>query len=657
MAQSSFQQQTYGHPFDDRAYRNSSISPISTNTGSQLGHVRYEPNPLTQHPENTPGYPRETRTRDALLLDQRDEMHSIMASVSSRGALDSTNAPDFTQQKKPIVKTPLSWWWWWEIGATILSIASLVLLFILLSKSDDQRLDSWSLLIQPNSLIAVLTTVAKTSMMVPVASCLSQLKWRHFMRRSRPLDQFQVMDDASRGPWGSLLLLVTGFEIRALLPILLAFVTVVSLGFEPSAQQILEFPERTVRLTNISAEVGIATEYVSKAFVAGETVWKLIPTTDLFRLQSSVVDGISGAIFEPNFNCPSDYCTWEDFTTLGICSAYQNLTSEIKTSCDDPQKPLFNCTYMFPDGKGSTIARNITFGDVGKSQYLKAESFRSWFQSTAVQNRSGVLSAVKVTNYDLYRNRVPGIGFAYAQPPVTESYFARFYWCTQTFRNVTAIPRRLSFGSVDVEELEEKEYHIGDGCSCTTFSSPTGTNFTVDSTLAMYMMQYLQVLLTQAVVNVAPYSPRIDKPVDMANYLYTADFQNLTVNLATTLSHQIRSTNPGDNRNATTHSGAAYTKEIYIHVRWPWAILPTATVFITSVLLVFSVLLNTNHPLFKSSALALLFHGLDDNWPSVHIDQPETAEKVEHAAKGMRAHLATRGADSLLKFRQGTRDS
>jgi hypothetical protein len=107
--------------------------------------------------------------------------------------------------------------------------------------------------------------------MVPVAACLSQLKWSHFMSRPSPLNQFQVIDDASRGPWGSFLLLISGFRIRALVPIALAFVTIVGLGFEPSAQQILDFPERLAPLANVSAEVGIATDYLSKAFVPGNT--------------------------------------------------------------------------------------------------------------------------------------------------------------------------------------------------------------------------------------------------------------------------------------------------------------------------------------------------------------------------------------------------
>ncbi|KAI0442941.1 hypothetical protein F4803DRAFT_575063 [Xylaria telfairii] len=656
MEPSSFQEQQY--PRDNpvgRAHNGSSISPISTNFESQSEN-NHSGVYFIRQPQgnNMPGPSQEFGVEGAVHLCQQDETRPIVVSESLESGQNSRTFIDFTEPKKPNINRPISWWWWWEIGAAVLSITSLVLLFVLLSKSDGRRLQSWSLPIQPNSLIAVLTTVAKTSMMVPVASCLSQLKWRHFIYQPRPLNEFQVMDDASRGPWGSFIFLAGGFRIRAFLPISLAFITVVGLGFEPSAQQILDFPERKSILTNASAEVGIATEYLSKAFVStGSTVWTLIPTPDLFHLQSSIIDGISGAVFEPYFNCPSDYCTWEDFTTLGICSAYQNLTSHIEMSCDDPDNPLFNCTYIFPDGNGSTIERNITFGDVGKSQYLRAESFRSWFEPTRTQNESGVLSAVKVTNYDLYRNRVPGIGFAYPEPPVTESYFTRFYWCAQSFRNVTAIPRQLSYGSVDVEELRVADYEIGSGCDCTTFSSPsTGTNFTVDSTLVEYLMDYLNDLLTQAVINIAPYSPRLNSPVDMANYLYTTDFQNFTINLATTLSNQIRSTNPGDNKNATIHHGTAYTNEIYIHVRWPWAILPTAAVFITSILLICAVLVNRKHPLFKSSALALLFHRLDHDLVGVHIDRPETAEGIEHAAKSMRVYLAASEGEPLLKFRR-----
>ncbi|KAI8635246.1 hypothetical protein F5Y19DRAFT_5090 [Xylariaceae sp. FL1651] len=629
----------------------SPISPLPANGNSQWRNSHYVPDSSIHVRGILPAYSEETGVQETSPPERHGDTNSDVASHLAGTLRDSISVSECSQRKKS--KSPISWWWWWEIGAALLSIISLILLIILLSKANGLRLRSWALPIQPNSLISVLTTIAKTAMMVPVAACLSQLKWRHFLRRPNPLDQFQIMDDASRGPWGSFVLLTRAFKIRALIATALAFITVVGLGFEPSAQQILDFPERVTPETNVSAEVGVASHYTSKAFVSDNTVWKLLPTTDLFKLQSAIVDGISGTVPEPNFNCPSDYCTWEDFTTLGICSAYQNLTSEIKMTCDNPENPLFNCTYVFPDGQGSTSAKNITFGDVGKSQYLRAESFRSWFESTSVQNRSGILSAVKVTNYDLYRNRVPGIGFAYAEPPVTESYFARFYWCSKTFRNVTAIPRQLQVGSVEVEELKEVEYHIGNGCSCSTLSSPsTGVNYTVDSTLLMYLMDYLQFILTQEVVNIAPYSPRIDNAVDLANYLYTTNFENFTVNLATTLTNQIRSADPGDNRNATTHPGIAYSKETYIHVRWPWAILPAVSTIITSALLATSIIISRRDPLFKSSALALLFHGLHNDWPDVLIDQPESSERVEHAAKGMVARLASDDDNVPLQFKR-----
>ncbi|KAI1735145.1 hypothetical protein F4680DRAFT_470214 [Xylaria scruposa] len=573
-------------------------------------------------------------TEGAVHLDQQDETRLIVVSESSESLRSQRNSSNFTQ--KPNVKRPVSWWWWWEIGAAILSIASLLVLFILLSKSNGQPLQSWSLPIQPNSLIAVLTTVAKTSMMVPVASCLSQLKWRHFMHRPGPLNQFQVIDDASRGPWGSFIFLINGFKIRAFLPLSLAFVTVVGLGFEPSAQQILDFPERMSILTNVSAEVGIATDYLSKAF---DTI---TVTADRFRLQSSIIDAISGAVFEPNFNCPSDYCIWKDFTTLGICSAYKNLTSEVRRSCGNPKAVLFNCTYIFPNERSSTFAGNITFGNLDYRG--GAESFQSWFTQKHDENESGILNAVKVTKY------------VYHELPVTESYFARFYWCAQTFRNVTATPRQLSYESIDVEELQlivDEAAVVGTGPTHLSdiFSSPSaGTNFTIDAISVSTLMDYLESLLTQAALNIYQYD--ITSLVNLAEYLNTTDFQNFTTNLATALSNEIRSTNPGDNKNATTLHGNAYNREIYIHVRWGWAILPTAAVLITSILLASAILMNAKHPLFKSSGLALLFHGLDHNWVNVHIDQPETAETVEYAAKGMRVHLTTSRDDPLLKFRR-----
>ncbi|KAF1996400.1 hypothetical protein P154DRAFT_443513, partial [Amniculicola lignicola CBS 123094] len=98
--------------------------------------------------------------------------------------------------------------WWWEVSsifvATICTCLSMTVLFY----TDGKALTEWKLPIQPNSLIAIFSTIAKSALLVPIAEGLSQLKWTYFeVPEPRELAQMQVFDDASRGPWGALVFL------------------------------------------------------------------------------------------------------------------------------------------------------------------------------------------------------------------------------------------------------------------------------------------------------------------------------------------------------------------------------------------------------------------------------------------------------------------
>jgi len=159
-------------------------------------------------------------------------------------------------------------WWWWEVGAAGLSITSMCLVVSILLKTNNRPLSDWRLPIQPNSLIAVFTTIGKAALLVPAATCLSQLKWRHFHLQPRPLAHFQLYDDASRGPWGSLLLLLN-LRVRSFLAWALALVTLASLGIDPAAQQILEFASREVLMTGAKAEISAAVNFFPSAYENG----------------------------------------------------------------------------------------------------------------------------------------------------------------------------------------------------------------------------------------------------------------------------------------------------------------------------------------------------------------------------------------------------
>jgi hypothetical protein len=159
--------------------------------------------------------------------------------------------------------------WWWEIGAAFVSAVCMGLILVILTLADGIALEAWKLPIQPNSLISVFTTIGKSALMVTLAGCLSQLAWQHFASEPRSLDHIRVFDDASRGPWGAMELLVV-IGKRGYLARLLAVATVLALGIEPFAQQILEFGNRDVEYAVQSVEIAAASTYQSRAFRSDE---------------------------------------------------------------------------------------------------------------------------------------------------------------------------------------------------------------------------------------------------------------------------------------------------------------------------------------------------------------------------------------------------
>lgn len=135
---------------------------------------------------------------------------------------------------------------------------------VLLANINNTRLSTWSFYYQPNTVISILTTLAKSVMLFSVSTCLSQLKWRHFQTRpaGRPLNHLEDFDDASRGPLGSLLML-GNYRLTAFLPSMLAFITVAALAIDPMAQEVLKLPSKDFALQNISAGIGRAISYSS----------------------------------------------------------------------------------------------------------------------------------------------------------------------------------------------------------------------------------------------------------------------------------------------------------------------------------------------------------------------------------------------------------
>jgi hypothetical protein len=97
-------------------------------------------------------------------------------------------------------------WWLIEILSWCFSAASMAIIFGVLFFYDNRMLPVWPLGVTINGLISLLSTCAKSALILPTAEGLGQLKWSHFNKDSRSMMDFERIDVASRGPWGALLL-------------------------------------------------------------------------------------------------------------------------------------------------------------------------------------------------------------------------------------------------------------------------------------------------------------------------------------------------------------------------------------------------------------------------------------------------------------------
>ena len=82
----------------------------------------------------------------------------------------------------------------------------MAIIAIVLLKFDGKELPKWKLNITINAFISIFSGFAKSALLLPTAEALGQLKWNWFTKEKKMMD-FEVMDSASRGPWGSLVLL------------------------------------------------------------------------------------------------------------------------------------------------------------------------------------------------------------------------------------------------------------------------------------------------------------------------------------------------------------------------------------------------------------------------------------------------------------------
>ncbi|KAI8283421.1 hypothetical protein K4K60_002717 [Colletotrichum sp. SAR11_57] len=125
--------------------------------------------------------------------------------------------------------------WRWEALALVLAVASVVAMIVIPALYHEPPEAEWPFSININTVIALLTTLMRATMLVAVAEAIGQMKWRFFDDQQRPLADLQHFDRASRGVLGSVKIIWVARS--SFVTVVAALVMVTSVAVGPFTQQ------------------------------------------------------------------------------------------------------------------------------------------------------------------------------------------------------------------------------------------------------------------------------------------------------------------------------------------------------------------------------------------------------------------------------------
>ncbi|UKZ64517.1 uncharacterized protein TrAtP1_005733 [Trichoderma atroviride] len=191
------------------------------------------------------------------------------------------------------------------------------------------------------------------ALMHGVSTFIGQSKWLHFSSKPRRLADLETFDQASRGVWGSAMLLTT---VKWNLATIGAVITILRLSFSPFAQQVVLIEQRDV--ISFGAGAGAATFGYAHSY-SREAVFNRLLTSvpesipQDAGMQSAVFKGLYGVNTTEPFSCPG-VCRWPgSYISLGFKAECRNVTQQtLQTSnCNNNQAMLpHQCNMTTPGG-------------------------------------------------------------------------------------------------------------------------------------------------------------------------------------------------------------------------------------------------------------------------------------------------------------------
>ncbi|KAH7312656.1 hypothetical protein B0I35DRAFT_481094 [Stachybotrys elegans] len=220
------------------------------------------------------------------------------------------------------------WQWYPEILWCVASIFLFCSIVAVLAWRNNKPLPNWYGSLTVNTVVALLSTVCRAATIVPVSEGISQLKWNWMAQETRSLGDIEVFNQASRGPWGSLRMMLTARgHLYATVAALILTTGLVTSTFTQSAIALETrmasmdntYNATTYRLLSTPGNLQRATDLDFEHNIRRAALWSVF----LHR---------SGAWPSEAPLCTATECRWDDFNSLGVCLSMRNVSERLNVT-------------------------------------------------------------------------------------------------------------------------------------------------------------------------------------------------------------------------------------------------------------------------------------------------------------------------------------
>jgi hypothetical protein len=427
-----------------------------------------------------------------------------------------------------------------------------------------------------------------------------------------------------------------------------ALITVLALAFEPFFQQIVAYPERMT--TNQQG-----TTWAARSFLPGSA-----PRGRKFSFGTRS-DPTMSAVIDAAFNtpeigirpstamCPTGNCTWPPYSTLGICSECQDTSSSIEYHCKnntvlasglgaspalDPCGFKVNETFLVGSTGlvGSRIVTSLT------TLIVNTSNTPAQFGPFANTTKFGEATLPIADFYVGYTRGGPAAVMRNETPILIECLLT---WC------VKHIQAQVTNGVLDEAVLDTITIQPD------SYSAPSPIVATLGSNETFNILNQTTEIFRDLIISNMP--PMLSQNPEFSFGSYTGiwnfhqippyDFKGHLANLTKAITNNLKSRETG----IVPIEGTAWTMEKTVQIRWVWITLPAMSLLGSLILIGATILKGrrTNAPVWKSSSLATLLHGLSEETQK-GIDPELSSSQTEAMSTKLRVRLSTLKGDARL---------